>query len=116
MDIITALLEIVGMLAIGFGVVFSTLGVIGVFRLPDVYARLHASGKVSTLGVFGILLGTALLVPDAAFKLIALAIFLIISSPAASHAIGLAAYRSGVRMQRAYRDDLGGQFIEPADE
>jgi multicomponent Na+:H+ antiporter subunit G len=103
-------IHILGLAALWVGVIFSALGVLGLIRFPDVYCRLHASGKVSTMGLFGLLLGAALLMPSTLLKAVALAIFMTISSPVSTHAIALAAYRLGVPMQRAVRDDMGGHF------
>lgn len=110
------ILNIVGLVVLWFGVIFSALGVLGLYRLPDVYCRLHASGKISTLGLFGILVGAAILMPATALKVLALAVFIIITSPVATHAIALAAYRSGVPQERAGRDDLDGRGIPLATE
>ena len=46
------------------GVVFSFISAIGIVRLPDVYARMHAAGKASTLGVMCILLSAGIFFPD----------------------------------------------------
>lgn len=104
-----------GALFIALGVFFSTVGVIGIVRLPDVYSRIHASGKVATLGIFGLLIGTALLLPETTLKLLGLGLFLLITSPVASYAIASAAYRAGVPLVGAERDDLAtkaGLFSE----
>jgi multicomponent Na+:H+ antiporter subunit G len=107
--------EILGLLLIGFGVFFSLVGVIGIIRLPDVYSRIHASGKVSTLGIFGLLAGTAILMPETTLKLLGLGLFLLISAPVASHAIAAAAYRSGVPLALASRDDLAKNAIKSTE-
>ncbi|MBX3084253.1 MAG: monovalent cation/H(+) antiporter subunit G [Anaerolineae bacterium] len=104
-------INILGVALLWVGIVFSALGVLGLYRLPDVYCRLHASGKISTMGLFGILVGAALLMPATALKVLALAVFVIITSPVSTHAIAMAAYRSGVPQRRAVRDDLGGHFV-----
>ncbi len=98
--------ELLGLAALYFGVAFSTIGVIGMVRLPDVYTRLHASGKVSTLGLWGILLGAALLLEGVWPRAVALAVFLVLVQPIASHAIAAAAQRSGVPMALNFRDDM----------
>lgn len=85
--------EIVGALLLIIGALFSILGVIGILRLPDTYTRLHASGKTSTLGVLFLCAGTAVLLPDATLRLLALGIFLIFSGPVGSHAIAAAVHR-----------------------
>lgn len=107
------------LLAIGmliFGTIFAMIGVIGVIRLPDVYTRLHASGKVATLGIFGLLMGAALLMPEIAPKALVLGLFLLFSSPVASHAIAGAAYQAGSPMIGAQRDDLRGKTLDRQTE
>ncbi|MFN8530577.1 MAG: monovalent cation/H(+) antiporter subunit G [Anaerolineae bacterium] len=103
------MIEILGVAAILFGLFFSVVGILGMVRLPDVYTRLHSTGKVSTLGLFGLLVGTALLLPGVAFKLIALAIFAVLTMPVSTHAIAKAAYGHGVPLVRASRDDLAAK-------
>ncbi|MCU0514345.1 MAG: monovalent cation/H(+) antiporter subunit G [Anaerolineae bacterium] len=110
--------EILALLALSAGTFFSVVGIVGMVRLPDVYSRAHASGKVSTLGIIGLLAGASLLMPEVTLKALALAVFLVITAPVASHAIAAAAHRQGVPRAGAVRDDLGrhadgeGQLIE----
>jgi len=88
-----AVTEIAGTFFIFVGVLFSGLAIVGILRLPDTYSRLHASGKISTLGVAFICLGTAFIIPGAILKLLALVIFIIFSGPVGSHAIAAAVHR-----------------------
>ena len=103
MDIIFQLITV---LAVAVGTVFSVLGVLGYIRMPDVYTRLHATGKV---GVFGVVL---LLVAAAAWtrlgigKALILITFLMLAGPVTSHALASAAYRLGIPLRQAVRDDL----------
>lgn len=99
-------MQVIGLLILWFGVVFCVLGVLGMVRMPDIYTRLHATGKVATVGLFGILLGAAILMPSLTLKVIALLVFLSFTLPVGSHAIALAAYRSGIPMKNPVRDDL----------
>lgn len=99
--------EILAVLALGMGVFFSVVGIIGMIRMPDVYCRVHASGKVSTLGILGFLAGASLLMPEVTLKALALAVFLVITAPVASHVIAAAAHRQGVPRVNVVRDDLG---------
>jgi multicomponent Na+:H+ antiporter subunit G len=99
--------HILGMGFIVFGVFFYAIGVIGLIRFPDVYMRIHSAGKVSILGIMGLLAGSALLMPESTLKVIALGAFMIITQPVAAHAVALAAYRSGVALYQPHRDDLG---------
>jgi multicomponent Na+:H+ antiporter subunit G len=100
------ILELVGLIVLWGGVGFSVIGVVGMMRMPDLYCRLHASGKVSTVGLCGLLLGAAFIMPSAGLKLLALAIFALLTLPVGTHAIAAAAYRHGVRMNVAIRDDM----------
>ncbi|MDZ4768471.1 MAG: monovalent cation/H(+) antiporter subunit G [Chloroflexota bacterium] len=97
------MIEILGLVAVWFGVGFCVVGVIGIVRMPDVYCRLHASGKVSTVGLAGLALGAALIMPSAALKLLALALFAVLTLPVSTHAIAAAAHRHGVPMYRVRR-------------
>lgn len=103
-------MEIIGVVLLWIGVVFNAIGILGLVRLPDIYARLHASGKVSTVGLTSLLLGAAFLMPSAALKLVALTLFAVLTLPVSTHAIAAAAYRSGVPMRKFIRDDLAWRF------
>jgi multicomponent Na+:H+ antiporter subunit G len=99
-------MEFIGVGLLWFGVVFCALGVLGLVRMPDVYTRLHASGKVATVGLFGTMAGAAFLMPPLTLKVVALILFVILTLPISSHAIALAAHRRGIPMKNAVRDDL----------
>lgn len=86
-------MEILGVAALLFGLFFCAVGVLGVIRMPDSLTRLHASGKVATLGLFGILLGAALLMPSTWLRLLALGLFVLLTSPVATHAIAASVHR-----------------------
>lgn len=102
-------MELIGLIVLWVGIGFSVLGVVGMIRMPDLYCRLHASGKVSTVGLCGLLLGAALIMPSAFLKLLALAIFAVLTLPVSTHAIAAAAYRHGVPMNRVVRDDMAAE-------
>jgi len=85
--------EFIGIAALVFGLFFCIVGVVGVIRMPDIYTRLHASGKVAVLGIYGLLIGAAIIMPDITLKALALGLFILITSPVTSHAIGAAEYR-----------------------
>jgi len=99
-------MEIVGLIFLWIGIGFCVVGILGLIRLPDLYTRLHASGKVSTVGLCSLLLGAAILMPSVGLKILALGLFAVLTLPVSTHAIAAAAYRAGVPMQRFIRDDL----------
>lgn len=91
-------MSVVAGFLIGAGVGLMLLAGIGLLRLPDVFARMHAATKSASLGVACVLAGTALLLPGAIgdVKLVVAIGFQFMTSPVAAHVIGRAAYRAGV--------------------
>lgn len=84
-------MDIIGLVFLFFGLGFFVIGVVGIMRFPDAFSRLHASGKVATVGVIGILIGASFLLAGAALKALALGAFLLLAGPVASHAIATSA-------------------------
>jgi multicomponent Na+:H+ antiporter subunit G len=99
------IVQLIAFVAVVVGTAFSVLGVLGLIRLPDVYTRLHAAGKVSTFGVILLLIAAIDWTPLGFGKGLLLMLFLLVAGPVASHALSAAAYRLGLPMQ-AVQDDL----------
>ena len=99
-------LQLVAIIAILIGTAFSIIGMIGYIRLPDVYTRLHATGKVGVYGAVLLLVAAALWTPLGWGKALLLIILLMVSGPVSTHAISSAAYRIGLPMKGAVRSDL----------
>ncbi|RKX54610.1 MAG: cation:proton antiporter [Thermotoga sp.] len=89
-------MHLVGMLVTGFGVIFLFLGSLGIFRLPDVYNRLQAGTKCTTLGAFSSIIGVGIMEPTWFWKCLIIAVFILLSNPISSHALGRASCKSGV--------------------
>lgn len=98
----------VGALLLVSGTAVCVLGVSGLVRLPDLYNRLHAAGKITTFGAGGVLLSLLFLAPPrAGLKALATAIFLLLTAPVVSHVLARVAYHLGVPLAReSVRDDL----------
>lgn len=98
-----------GSVLVGIGSALIAIAGLGILRLPDVYARMHAATKAASLGLASILAGTALQFPglDVVVKLVLAIVFQFLTAPVASHMIGRAAYRAGVeRWEGTLYDDL----------
>lgn len=80
------------------GGVFGVLGGIGLLRFPDFYTRLHAAGITDTLCAFLIIAGLLLQTGAAlvSIKLLLILLFMIFTSPTASHALARAGLAAGV--------------------
>jgi multicomponent Na+:H+ antiporter subunit G len=106
------MLQFIGVAILVIGVFFTVIGVWGAIRLPDVFTRLHASSKVSSIGILGLLIASALLLNETAPKAIALGILILFSAPVASQAIARSAYRDGCNIVGLVQNDLDVQYID----
>jgi multicomponent Na+:H+ antiporter subunit G len=91
-DILSWLLLVTG----GFFVVVGSLGLV---RMPQFFARVHAASITDTLGAGLILLGLLLQTPEfiSGIKLVLIFVFLVITGPTATHALAKAALHGGLR-------------------
>ncbi len=87
------ILSYLGYFFVSLGAIFLFLGALGIFRMPDVYTRIQAGTKASTLGAMSLLLGVAFLEPDWWIKLVAMILFIAFSNPLSSHAIARGSYK-----------------------
>ncbi len=92
-----AVLGWLGVVLVSVGVFFLFLGALGIFRLPDLFNRLQAGTKATTLGVVSTSIGVGLLAKGWLPFAAALAIFLLMTNPISSHAVARASYRAGVK-------------------
>lgn len=71
----------------------SLVAAAGLHRRVDSFARMHIAGLMVTVGVVPIMLGSALIVGGAgAAKLVLAAVFLLVTSPAATGALASATW------------------------
>ncbi len=89
-------MTILGLILSGLGVGMIMLAAVGLIRLPDVYMRSHAAGKAATLGVCGVLLGSALGLGGAGalIRVFVAIIFLFVTIPVGAQLIARAALRN----------------------
>ncbi|WP_018147676.1 monovalent cation/H(+) antiporter subunit G [Henriciella marina] len=87
-----------GLLCI-IGAVLALVGSIGVLRFPDFFTRLHAASVTDTAGATLALVGMAFLAPSwlIVFKLVAIWLFIFLTSPTGSHALANAAHTAGLQ-------------------
>ncbi len=85
-------------------------GGVGMLRFPDFFTRIHAAGVTDTLGaglIFtGLMLQAGLSLVLA--KLVMILLFMLFTSPTASHAVAKAALHSGLEPQLDDFDDRSG--------
>lgn len=105
----TGLIALFFLLVGGF---FCIMGVVGNLRLPDVFTRLHATSKITSIGMVSLVIASALLVPESTPKAIVLSVFIILTSPVASQAISRTAYRDGCAIVGLVQNDLSVQYVD----
>lgn len=91
MDVVAMVLMLAGSL-----VVF--LGALGLYRMPDLYHRMQASAKSSSLGAAFLLLAVAFYFGDARVTARAIAgiVFIFLTVPVAAHLVARTAHRMRV--------------------
>ena len=98
------MLDVFVIIVLAAGMVFFIGGTVGIIRFPDFYTRLHAAGKLDTMGVLFFLAALALYTLHdlstgsvlTCLKIILIIVFVFITSPTATHAIMDAGFRAGM--------------------
>lgn len=91
------------------GMFFFLIGTLGIIRLPDFYSRTHPATKCDTLGAGSILVGLAVLEklsPDA-LKILALAGFILLSSPTVANALASSGFKTGLKPWTIRKEEKG---------
>ncbi|KQL58078.1 cation:proton antiporter [Alkalicoccobacillus plakortidis] len=93
------------------GTLFSIAAGIGLVRFPDVYSRLHATGKNATASVILIMTATFIyfLYEHQLFigKILLTILFVFLTTPVAALLISRSAYRIGIPMSKdSVRDEM----------
>lgn len=90
-----SIMEIIGGILLLIGSAFLFLGGLGIFRMPDVYNRIQAGTKATTMGGMSLILGVGFLEPSWILKSLIIIIFIAYSNPISSHALARAIYKRG---------------------
>jgi len=91
--------DMAGGLLIVVGAFFYLVGAIGIYRMPDVFTRMHAASVSETLGVGFLVIGMMIL---AGFTLVSVKLAIILgvvlfTSPIVTHALAQAALQEGIK-------------------
>lgn len=94
-----------------FGGLFVLVGSIGLIRLKDFYARLHAPTKATTLGLGSILIASMVYMSSVlghvAINELLITLFLVITAPVTAHILAKAAMHNKIKpMEHTKNSDL----------
>jgi multicomponent Na+:H+ antiporter subunit G len=100
------------------GIFFIFAGVLGLFRMPDTFCRLQSSTNIVTMGSLPILIGASIYGfaignTGIGVKAIIIGVFILLTNPAASHAMTRAAYKSKAKMdEKTVCDEYGRDKLD----
>ncbi|MBA7662532.1 hypothetical protein ES703_70561 [subsurface metagenome] len=98
------------MIAIGYmflliGAAFIFVGVLGVLRMPDLFQKLQAGTKASTIGLLSIIMGVFFMHPGWWARLLLIAFFIVPAKSIGTHNLSRAAYCNREQMVDADEGD-----------
>lgn len=98
------------------GTFFMLVAAVGVARLPDIFLRMHATTKASTVGIVFLATATGLHFQDAGIvaRSVLIVVFFLLTAPIAAQVIGRTAYLHGVTLwNRTVVDEYRGTVLDP---
>ncbi len=107
-------MDILGSLLLLSGAAFLFFGGLGLVRMPDLFNRIQAGTKATTLGTLLTLAGIACLHPDWSLKLLLIGLFILFTNPLSSQVLARSAHRTGVeKSEKTIVDRLAEDTGEP---
>lgn len=106
-EVLDIALAVTSWLLLTLGSLFVLIGGIGAVRMPTLYLRIHSSSLTDSLGPI-LVLGGLMLDSGFAletFKLLAILVFMLITGPTATYALGHAAMMSGMKPDADLREE-----------
>ena len=90
-------IDLIGGILLILGTSFLLFGGLGLVRMPDIFNRIHAGSKTTTLGTLLTLAGAAVLQPQWGWKLLLIGVFLIFTNPISAQLLASVAHKKGVK-------------------
>lgn len=110
--------DMAGGVLIAIGAFFYVVGALGLYRMPDIFTRMHAAGISDTMGA-GLLLTGMMVLAGFSLVTVKLAIILgiiLFTSPIATHALAQAALHEGIVPAGIGTEILLGPGVHPGPE
>ncbi len=102
-------MHIIGYICIGIGLFFVIMGLVGIYRFHNFYARLLSAADIDTVGLITILIGVACLsgINWFTLKVLLILVLLLIVNPIVTSSIAASAFFSGYKLKKK-EDDADG--------
>ena len=102
-----AVLEITSIIVMAMGLLLMLIGIIGIFRFKNFYARILVVSKVDTVGAIVFMLGLIIRHGFSFFsgKILLIIITILILSPLVGHMVARSAYTSGYKLTDPHKPD-----------
>lgn len=101
------IVRLIGAIVMLIGSIFLFLGALGVLRMPDIYNRMQAGTKSTTLGSILTLLGIGIYHPAWLWQMLILVGFIVTTNPLSSHSLARAAHFAGIPLtKKTVKDKL----------
>lgn len=98
-------MDLLGAILLFIGAIFLCLGGLGLVRMPDLYNRIQAGTKATTLGTLLTLAGVAFLQPGWWAKALAIGLFVLFTNPLSAQVLARAVHRIGSEKSPRLRVD-----------
>lgn len=98
--------QTIGLVLMVIGSLFYVLAGIGLVRMPDVFNRIQAGTKATTLGTFSVVLGVGIYEPTWLVKCLIIIVFITLTNPIGSSVLAKAAYIRKERLAQGTTGDL----------
>lgn len=112
-------MELFGAIVTLAGSILLFLGALGILRMPDVYNRMQAGTKATTLGSILFLAGISIGHYECGCfgKMVLIILFVIFTNPISSNTLARAAHFAGIKLtSRSVKDDLADDGLEEGEE
>ena len=109
------MIEIIISILFFMGALVILLAAVGLIKMPDLPTRMHATTKSGVLAIILIMLAVAVNFAriDVSARVLAIIVFTLLTAPIAAHAIGRAAYLSGVKLSsKTIKDELKEHYAK----
>ncbi len=98
---------IIGYMLIVLGLIFIFIGLLGIYRFENFYARLLAAADIDTIGLITILLGVIIIsgINSFSFKVLLIMGLILVINPIVSSSIASSAFFSGYKIKEKEKDE-----------